>query len=563
MFQMDRFNLGSYRRPISTSAADTQRWFDAGLNWCYGFNHDEGIRCFQRALEADRICPMVHWGLAYASGPFYNLTWRELGAVEARMTTKRCFEHVQAAKAHADRASEVERELIDALSLRFPKPHPVALEEYAQWDDAYAAEMRRVYHRHPDDRDVTALFVEALMMRTVRKLWDLKTGAPAPNSDALEAQSICEEAIARADAAGVPHHPAILHLHIHLMEMSAMPERAMRSADLLGVMCPDAGHMNHMPGHIYVLCGEYKKAKHASEKAIRANNLYLDYADTPTYYLLGCGHDLHLMMYTCMFLGQARPAILAADEVRRLMTDAIISLPDRPKFTHTVEGYRAMRSHVQVRFGLWHDIIDEPMAGDPRLHVMTTALQHYAKGVAHAKLRNFAEADIERDRLDRHLETIPPERRFLSNPARASLEVGVALLDGEMAYHQGQHEAAYRHLRRAVELDDNLSYTEPWAWMHPPRHALAALLLDQGHIEEAEQVCRDDLGLTGNVQRCARHPDNVWALHGLVECLRRRDEREERPHWELKLKSALARADVPITSSCMCRGDTTGASCCH
>jgi tetratricopeptide (TPR) repeat protein len=423
--------------------------------------------------------------------------------------------------------------------------------------------MRRVYHRFPDDLDVMALLVEALMLRTVRKLWDLKTGEPAANSDALEALAVCERAIAIADEAGVQPHPAILHLHIHLLEMSAMPERAMRSADLLGDMCPDAGHMNHMPGHIYVLCGQYERAKRASERAIRANDLYLGYTDTPTYYLLGCGHDLHLMMYACMLLGQARPALKAADAVRRLMTHEIINLPDRPKLTHTVEGYRAMKSHVQVRFGLWRDIIDEPMAGDPGLHVMTTALQHYAKGVAHATLRNFADAEGERERFHRHLETIAPERRFLSNPARASLDVGAALLDGELAYHQGAHQTAYAHLRRAVELDDNLSYTEPWAWMHPPRHALAALLLDQSHVEEAEQIYRDDLGMSGKLQRCGQHPDNVWALHGLVECLRHRGERAERPELEHKLAAALAQADVPITSSCLCRVGATKAMCCH
>ena len=560
---MDRFNLGSYRRRISTASAETQRWFDIGLNWCYGFNHEEGIKCFERALKTDPTCPMVHWGVAYAAGPFYNLTWKEHGAVEARAATKRSFEHVQIAKAHADRASEVERQLIEALSFHFQKPQPVPIAEFEQWGDAYAAEMRRVYYRFPDDRDVMALFVEALMMRTVRKLWDLKTGEPAANSDALEAQAVCERAITMADQAGMEHHPAILHLHIHLLEMSAMPERAMRSADLLGEMCPDAGHLNHMPGHIYVLCGKYEQAKIASEKAIRANDLYLGYTDEPTYYLLGCGHDLHLMMHACMFLGQARPALEAADEVRRLMTREIISLPDRPKLTHTVEGYRAMKSHVQVRFGLWHEIIDEPMVGDAGLYVMTTALQHYAKGVAHATLCNFADAEVERERFHRHLETIAPERRFLNNPARASLEVGAALLDGELAYHKGAHQLAYGHLRRAVELDDNLSYTEPWAWMHPPRHALAALLLDQGHVEEAEQVYRDDLGLSGKVQRCAQHPDNVWTLHGLVECLRHRGELAERAELEHRLDVALGKADVPITSSCLCRVSVTPGVCCH
>lgn len=391
------------------------------------------------------------------------------------------------------------------------------------------------------------------MMRNVRKLWDLRTGAPTADSDAIEALQVCERSIGLSDAAGTTPHPAILHLHIHLMEMSAMPERALSSADRLGEMSPDAGHMNHMPGHIYVLCGDYEKAKFASEKAVRANDKYLSYADEPTYYLLGCCHDLHLMMFTCMFLGQYKPALWAAEKVRSLVTREIVSLPDRPKFTQTVEGYHAMKSHVLVRFGRWRDIIAEPMIEEPDLYMLTSVMQHYAKAVAHATLKEFREAERERESFQRQLALIPPERRFLSNPTRASLAVGAALLDGELAYHQGRHDEAYGYLRQAVELDDNLSYTEPWAWMHPPRHALAALLLDQGHYTEAEAVYRDDLGLSGKVQRCARHPGNVWALHGLVECLQSRGDTEELPALRTTLATARARADVEITSSCLCR----------
>src|SRR5580704_15561580 len=141
--RMDRFNLGVYRRPISTRSAETQRWFDIGLNWCYGFNHEEGIKCFEKALETDPGCAFVYWGIAYAAGPFYNLTWKEHGEAEANSATKRCFEHVQLARANAASASEVEKRLIEVLVHRFQKPHRVTAEEFAQWDDAYAAEMRR------------------------------------------------------------------------------------------------------------------------------------------------------------------------------------------------------------------------------------------------------------------------------------------------------------------------------------------------------------------------------------------------------------------------------------
>jgi tetratricopeptide (TPR) repeat protein len=563
-FYMDQFNLGTYRRSITTRSQETQRWFDLGLNWCYGFNHEEAIKCFERALETDPDCAMVHWGIAYAAGPFYNLTWKEHGELEAITVAQRCFEHVQIALANAERASDVEQKLICALAQRFPQPSGASAEDFKRWDDAYAAEMRRVYYRFQDDHDVMALFVEALMMRTVRNLWDLKTGAPTPNSDVIEALAVCDRSIRLADEAEVDGHPAILHLHIHLLEMSSFPERAMRSADRLGEMCPDAGHMNHMPGHIYALCGEYEKAKLASEKAVRANDVYLAYTEEPTYYLLGCCHDLHLMMYSCMFLGQYASALWAADKVRQIATRDILSLPNRPKLTQTIEGYHAMKSHVLIRFGRWKDIIDEPLIEDHKLYVVSSAMQQYAKGVAHATLGNFSQAEEARDRFHEHLAAIPATRRFLSNPTLASLAVGVAMLDGELAYHQGRHAEAYQHLRQAVVLDDNLSYTEPWAWMHPPRHALAALLLDQGHRDEAERVYRDDLGLTGNVQRCAQHPNNVWALHGLVECLKMRGETSEHAVYEAKLKTALAKTDVSVTSSCLCRtSPVVSHSCCH
>jgi tetratricopeptide (TPR) repeat protein len=514
-------------------------------------------------LSFDPGCAMAHWGIAYAAGPFYNLTWREHGAAEAEKAARRGYGHVRLAREAASGASPAERRLIEALAARYQKPHAVTEKEFEQWDEAYAAEMRRVYYEFPHDQDVMALFVEALMMRTVRRLWNLKTGTPAPNSYVLEALGICERAIALADKADSAPHPAILHLHIHLLEMSTMPERALRSAHRLGGMCPDAGHLNHMPAHIYVLCGMYEEAKSASVKAVRADDLYLARTDTPGYnYLLACCHDLHLMMFACMFLGQSKPALRAADKIRGFAAREIIALPDRPKLTQTMEGYYAMKSHVLVRFGRWHEIIDEPMADDAALYVLTTAMQHYAKGVAHATVRDFAAADRQRELFYMHLDRIPPERRFLSNPARASLAVGAALLDGELAYHKGRHEEAYRQLRRAVELDDNLSYTEPWAWMHPPRHALAALLLDQGHVCEAEQVYRDDLGLSGTVQRCVQHPDNVWALHGLAECLTRRGEPDELPGVRVRLRAALAKADVPISSSCLCRTSMQQAKGC-
>ncbi|MGR3614641.1 MAG: tetratricopeptide repeat protein [Paracoccaceae bacterium] len=508
---------------------------------------------------------MAHWGVAYGSGPFYNNVWRQFSEAEANAATKLCQEHIQLARACADRGSRLENALVAALSQRFQKPHSVPGEEFDRWDDDYANAMRRVYYSHQDDHDVMVIFAEALMTRTPWRLWNVKDGTPAHDADTVEALSVIERSIAMQDVAGAPQHPAILHLHIHATEMSDEPEQALRSADVLGTLCPDAGHMNHMPGHIYVLCGAYEKAKIASEKAIRADNLYVDYAGPFNFYTTARCHDLHLMMYACMFLGQFEPALAAAEQMCATLSKEVLSVPDRPQMAITMEGYYSMKMHVLVRFGRWQDIVDAPMPDDPGLYCVSTAMHRYAKGVAHATLKDFDKADAERRLFHEAVARIPEDRKFFNNAARATLAVGEKMLEGELEYHKGNFDVAFASLRESVHRDDNLEYTEPWAWMHPPRHALAALLSEQGHYEEAEQVYRTDLGLNDELQRCARHPDNVWALHGFVECLRRRKDCDELPEYEAKLAEALTKTDVPVTSSCLCRTqvrDVGNSDCC-
>ena len=561
---MDRFNLGKHTHAISTGSAEAQFWFDRGLNWCFGFNFVEGTRCFERALEFDPECVMAHWGVAYGSSPFYNLTWREMGEQEANVRTRRAFRHIQRARSFSHRAIDLENQLVEALAHRFQKPHSVAAHEYDRWDDAYAAEMRKVHHAQPLDLDVAALFVESLITRTPRRLWNLKTGAPAQGADILEALDVCERSIELSDRQGREQNPAILHMHIHALEMSNFPERAKRSADDLCDMAPDAGHLNHMPGHIYVLCGHYERARLSSEKAIRANDKFLDYAGPFTFYTVACCHDLHLMMHTCMLLGRYKESIDAANKICELLTKDVLGVKDRPKFTMSLEGYYSMKMHVLVRFGRWKEIVLAPMPDDPELYPVTTAMHHYAKAISHAFQMNFRDAEVEREAFHASLGRISPERRFFNNPAHAILAVGEKMLDGELLYHKGQYDAAYEALRESVLRDDNLEYIEPWAWMHPPRHALAALLLEQGHCEEAEQIYRDDLGLTARIQRCAQHPDNVWSLHGLAECLQITGKEDELPEIRAKLARAVAMADVPVTSSCMCRKLTSEAGdCCR
>ncbi|MGE4635115.1 MAG: hypothetical protein AAEI92_07130 [Arenicellales bacterium] len=547
------FDLGSHVFAVSAESGMAQRLFDQGLNWCFGFNQEEGLACFKQALEFDPSCAMLHWGAAYAAGPFYNMPWCDFSEPEAIDCTAFCRSHIDQALALSDNATPPEKALIRALALRVQKSHTVSQSEYDSWDDAYAEAMRKVYSDFPENQDVMALFIEAMMTRTPWRLWDVKTGLPTVGADTLEAIAVCEKAIALADERREQQHPAILHLHIHLLEMSPTPERAMDSADRLGGLCPDAGHIHHMPGHIYVLCGEYEKARITSEKAIRVNRKYLAYAGPYNYYTTARCHDLHLMMYTCMLLGQFGPAMAAAQEICENLPPDVIDMKNKPFIASTMEGYYAMKMHVLVRFGKWRQIIDTPMPQDPKLYCVSTCMHHYAKGIAHAAMKCFTEAEDHKRQFYEALERVHPSRKSFNNSAIETLGVGEQMLLGELEYHKGNHKIAYACLRESVQRCDDLHYSEPWPWMHPPRHALGALLMEQGHYAEAEEVYRADLGLNDDVQRCAQHKNNVWSLHGLVECLKHRGETKERTDLQVLLTSALANTDVAITSSCCCR----------
>ena len=232
------YDLGSFRRTITTKSEEAQTWFDRGLIWSFGFNHEESAECFQKALAADPACAMAYWGLAYALGPNYNKPWEFFEESELDATVEKTHDAVVQAQKHADEATSVEKALIDALEYRYPKDHPA--NDWSIWNVRYADAMTSVYRRFPDDLDVAALSVDALMNLTPWKLWDLSTGEPAPDARTLEAKGILERALSQE---GGNRHPGLLHLYIHLMEMSATPEQALPMADNLRDLVPDAGHL--------------------------------------------------------------------------------------------------------------------------------------------------------------------------------------------------------------------------------------------------------------------------------------------------------------------------------
>lgn len=554
----DYYDLGTYSRPVTTHVPEAQVWFDRGLLWCYGYNHDEAVRCFQRAVAHDDGCAMAYWGIAYTSGSNYNKRWEAFAAEELQDAVAVAHRATAAALARLGRATPVEQALIRALEQRYQAAQAQSTDELCAWNDAYAAAMRDVYTAFPDDLDVSALFAEALINRTPWLLWDLTSGEPAAGADTLEAVAVLEQALQRMDERGTAPHPGVLHMYIHTMEMSPHPERALRASDALRELVPDAGHLCHMPSHIDVLCGHYYAALVANNRAIMADRKYVEQQGPLNFYTLYRSHNYHFKLYAAMFLGQYRPALQAANELIAAIPAELLRVTN-PPMADWLEGFVAMKMHVLVRFGKWQDILDESLPDDPELYSVTTAMLHYAKGVAHAACRQIDAALAEQQRFLAACARVPTSRTIFNNTCTDILAIAAAMLQGEIAYRQGHYDSAFAHLRQAVALDDNLPYDEPWGWMQPARHALGALLLEQDRVAEAAQVYCADLGLDHTLSRAAQHPDNVWSLHGYVECLHRLGQHAEAAALQPRLDLAVARADVEITASCFCR---IGHDCC-
>jgi len=334
--------------------------------------------------------------------------------------------------------------------------------------------------------------------------------------------------------------------------MSPHPERALRAADALRELAPDAGHLLHMPSHIDILCGDYHAALVANERAIVADRKYMEREGPFNFYTLSRCHDYHFKLYAAMFLGQYRPALEAAREMVATIPEALLRQA-MPPMADWLEGYVPMKAHVLVRFGRWQELLNEPLPDDLDLYRATTAIWHYAKGVAHAALGRIAGAEADERRFKEAFARVPETRMFFNYRYVDILAVAAEMLRGEIEYRKGNHENAFAYLRGAVALSDGLPYDEPWGWMQPARHALGALLLEQGRAEEAAQVYEIDLGLDRTPSRASWHPDNVWSLHGYVECLHRLGRGEEAETMQTRLDRAMGRADVEIRASCFCR----------
>ena len=544
----DYFDLGNYSRTVSDNK-NSQTWFDRGMVWLFAYNHEEAIACFEKAIEADQKCAFAYWGIAYAVGPNYNKHWEVFTPNEKGPVLEKAHKFIKTGLALPS-LPVLEKKLLEALSLRYPEIPTV--EDFQPYSDAFASVMKPIYQEYSDDLDLVCIYVEALMNRTPWRLWNFWKGIPNPKGSALEAMTILENAFEEFPSAW--EHAGLLHMYIHLMEMSPHPEKALKHGDILTDLVPDAGHLVHMATHIDVLCGDYQNVLSRNLLAARVDEAFKLYAGADNFYALYRIHNLHFAMYGAMFLGQKGAALEAVSRLREEVPDEVVKL-----YPDIFETFVAAAPHVFIRFGMWDEITNLEQPEDKKLYVTTNALVYYAKAVAYANLGKHKEAENCAKQFANAYALVPESRHLFSNKSRDVLEIANEMMQGEVAFKSGNKTEGLNHLRQAVELDDNLNYEEPWSWPQPTRHALGALLLEVGNYEEAEAVYKADLGIVGYLPRPSQHQINVWALHGLQDCLKRRDDKIELPHVAFLLQQAEARSDIKINASCLCRSKSSYA----
>ncbi|KAJ9115351.1 hypothetical protein QFC24_007016 [Naganishia onofrii] len=539
------FTLNPIHFRITTSSTSAQQWFDRGLTLCYAFNHEEAMICFYQCLAHDPDCVMAYWGIAYSLGANYNKTWELFapGEVDASLPKiKAALEKID----HLKPGSELEMALIRALKARMPED--ITRRDYGTWNLAYATAMEKVYAQFPESIDVAAFYADAMMILTPWRLWDLQTGGPAANSRAFEIQAVLEHAMKHFPDAD--RHPGILHFYIHLMEMSPYPEKALPPANKLLNLVPDAGHLQHMPSHIYFLVGDYQRANYSNMLGIAADEKYVEKRGTGGFYLIYRLHNMQFIVYSAMFAGQYELAMKYVDMIEQNVPEQLLAA-----LGHFIEATYTMRSQVYVRFGRWEEIKALQLPSNPSVYPLTTAFTHWSKAIAYSATRDVAAAENARDLYLAAYEMVPATSLMFPNSGKTVLDVGTAFLDGELEYRKANYPVAFAHLEESIRRYDSLIYCEPWSWLTPVRHAYAALKLEQGHTEVALNTYFDDLGINDTLARAHQHPNNVWALTGAYECLMKLGRTREASIIRPLLRTATATADVDIKVSCFCRID--------
>lgn len=510
--------LGDHHHPISTSVARTQMFFDQGVRLLFGFNHAEAIRSFREAARLDPNCAMCWWGVAIALGPNINLGMQADAVAPANAA-------LQMARALEPHASPEERAWIEALSTRYssdPKADRHTL------DEAFAAAMGKVWHDDPDDLDAGVFYAEAMMDTQPWDYW--AADGVTPKGHAREIVSILEEILRRE-----PKHPGALHLYIHAVEATTTPERAEHAADLLEPLMPGAGHIVHMPSHIYYRVGRYEDAVKVNEAAAKVDEQYIATCKAQGYYPLGYyTHNLHFLWTSSEMMGRQRAAY---DAARRVIVAASLGAQEAAKLP-PIQLYLFVPLVTDIRFGHWQKALAEPApSADLKLDV---AMSRYARGFAFANTHKLAlakkDSALLRAMIDNH--ELAGIDTFI--PGTMMAKIGLALLDGEIARVSGDLDGAIAKFREAYALDRDIGYTEPPYWHQPVSHLLGAALLEAKRPQEAEQVYRESL---------MNYRIDGWALFGLAQALKAERKTADADGVRREFEEAWRLADTKLSAS--------------
>lgn len=510
-------NLGSLHHPITTTSGQAQQYFDQGLRLVYAFNHEEAIKSFEAAAHLDSQAAMPYWGIALALGPNINSPME-------KTDERRAIEMIQKARRLANHATPVEQAYIEALFTRYVSRKGLKRKGL---DEAYAKAMRSVAQRFPEDADAATLFAEALMDLRPWDFWK-PDGQPQPGTD--EIVSTLEAVLARN-----PDHPGACHYYLHAVEASLQPERALPCSERLPGMMPGAGHLVHMPAHIYMRLGKYHEAVERNQQAAQVDEQYLadqhptgEYADD--YYR----HNLHFLWASLAMEGRNVEAMKAARDLAVTITE------EEVRRDRTKELYLPTPVFSMIRFGRWEELLREPPP--PKGFRLMEGMWRLGRGLAHVATGRLPGAEGEHVVLSGLTKQIRRDRTTEEKTEKALLRIAEKVLSGEIAARRLHYEDAIRLFEDAIKIEEALPYSEPPLWPLSVRHHLGAVLLLAERPGEAETVYRVDL---------LRYPDNGWALTGLIQSLHAQQKEDLAAEAEERFKKAWAHADFTPTASRM------------
>ena len=502
-------DLGSHHKRISTRVPAAQQYFDQGLRLVYGFNHAEAIRSFTRAAELDPTCAMCYWGIALAHGPHVNAPMDSASGVAA-------YAAVQKALSLKSHATAPERVYIEALAQRYEEDPPT---DRARLDISYSRAMGKVVKTYPKDLDAATLYAESLMDLRPWNYWR-SDRTPYPGTQEIVHQL-------RSVLTRNPNHPGACHYYIHAVE-AVNPKAAVPCAERLAQLMPGEGHMVHMPAHIYIRVGRWNDAIQANHHAIHSDEVFIEGQHPMGVYPLAYyPHNIHFLAFASTMAGRSAQAIEAANT---LTSKVNLDAARQVGLLQEMLPYHVL---TLTTFGKWDEILAAPLP--PEDIRFSSAMAHYARGVAHAAKAEWAEAQEALDRVTAG-DAATPE----GAEGKTALSIAVHALSGEIATRRGDLDMGITHFKEAAKIEDAGLYFEPPKWYYPIRHSLGAVLLKAGQYAEAEKVYREDL---------RRFPENGWSLFGLAQALRAQGKESDAVAEEARFRRAWVDTDVTLTAS--------------